>query len=140
MELGVAATALLTPAAFNLLQDVYALVSGVVDPAGAPIVAGTVRAVLSFGVLLVPTALMGATLPLVVRAARSGPQAAADTRAMGVLYALNTAELVRDPQLALSFAVAASCLKHSVQGDFNYVTKEEVLALMGGNASGRVQR
>ena len=65
---------------------------------------------------------------------------AGDSFAAGLIYALNTAELVRDPQLALSFAVAASCLKHSVQGDFNYVTKEEVLALMGGNASGRVQR
>jgi 2-dehydro-3-deoxygluconokinase len=65
---------------------------------------------------------------------------AGDSFAAGLIYALNTAELVRDPQQALAFAVAASCLKHSVQGDFNYVTREEVLALMGGNASGRVQR
>jgi 2-dehydro-3-deoxygluconokinase len=62
-----------------------------------------------------------------------------DAFAAGLLYALGSQEY-SDPQLAISFAVAASCLKHSVQGDFNYVTKEEVAALMGGNASGRVQR
>ena len=65
---------------------------------------------------------------------------AGDSFAAGLIYALNTPELVRDPQQALAFAVAASCLKHSIQGDFNYVTRDEVLALMGGNATGRVQR
>lgn len=64
---------------------------------------------------------------------------AGDSFAAGLLYALNTAELAA-PERAIAFAVAASCLKHSIQGDFNYVTKDEVLALMGGNASGRVQR
>jgi 2-dehydro-3-deoxygluconokinase len=44
------------------------------------------------------------------------------------------------PDRAIAFAVAASCLKHSVQGDFNYVGVDEVLGLVGGNASGRVQR
>lgn len=44
------------------------------------------------------------------------------------------------PQEALEFAVAASCLKHSVEGDFNLVTAEEVKALVGGDGSGRVQR
>ena len=43
-------------------------------------------------------------------------------------------------QDALAFSVAASCLCHSVYGDFNYSTKEEVLALMKGDASGRVKR
>ncbi|MCL1986464.1 MAG: sugar kinase, partial [Firmicutes bacterium] len=43
-------------------------------------------------------------------------------------------------QGALEFAVAASCLKHSVEGDFNMVSVAEVNALAGGNASGRVQR
>ena len=62
-----------------------------------------------------------------------------DSFAAGLLYALGSPEY-SDPQSAISFAVAASCLKHSVQGDFNYITKEEVVALMGGNASGRVQR
>ena len=41
---------------------------------------------------------------------------------------------------ALEFAVAASALKHTVPGDFNHVSIEEVEALAGGNASGRVQR
>ncbi|HOW86350.1 MAG TPA: sugar kinase [Candidatus Aminicenantes bacterium] len=41
---------------------------------------------------------------------------------------------------ALSFAIAASCLKHSIPGDFNLVSEAEVLALMRGDASGRVQR
>lgn len=40
----------------------------------------------------------------------------------------------------LEFAVAASCLKHSVPGDFNLVSTAEVEALMHGDASGRVQR
>jgi len=41
---------------------------------------------------------------------------------------------------ALEFAVAASALKHTVPGDFNLVSKEEVETLVGGDASGRVQR
>lgn len=45
-----------------------------------------------------------------------------------------------DSQKAIEFAVAASCLKHSIEGDFNQVSVEEVLALAGGDASGRVQR
>jgi len=45
-----------------------------------------------------------------------------------------------DRQAALEFAVAASCLKHSISGDFNRVSRDEVEKLMGGDASGRVQR
>lgn len=45
-----------------------------------------------------------------------------------------------DDRKALGFAVAASCLKHTVYGDFNQVTVEEVEKLMGGDASGRVSR
>ena len=45
-----------------------------------------------------------------------------------------------DRQKALDFAVAASCLKHSIHGDFNQVTVQEVEKLMGGDASGRVSR
>ena len=41
---------------------------------------------------------------------------------------------------ALEFAVAASCLKHTISGDFNKVTRDEVLRLCGGDASGRVMR
>jgi 2-dehydro-3-deoxygluconokinase len=64
---------------------------------------------------------------------------AGDSFAAGLLYALNSADFAA-PGQAIAFAVAASCLKHSVQGDFNYVTRAEVAALMQGNASGRVQR
>ena len=45
-----------------------------------------------------------------------------------------------DDRKALAFAVAAGCLKHSYPGDFNPATEKDVLALMGGEASGRVQR
>jgi 2-dehydro-3-deoxygluconokinase len=45
-----------------------------------------------------------------------------------------------EPQEAIEFAVAASCLKHSVEGDFNMMSVSEVKTLAGGDASGRVQR
>lgn len=44
------------------------------------------------------------------------------------------------PQEIIEFAVAASCLKHSIEGDFNQVSVDEVKKLAGGDASGRVQR
>jgi 2-dehydro-3-deoxygluconokinase len=56
----------------------------------------------------------------------------------GLIYGLLT--WPDDDQQALSFAVAASCLKHTIYGDFNQVTVDEVLKLMGGDASGRVAR
>lgn len=43
-------------------------------------------------------------------------------------------------QNSLEFATAASCLKHSIHGDFNQVTVDEVLSLMNGNSNGRIQR
>ncbi len=55
----------------------------------------------------------------------------------GLLYGLLT---YNDDQKTLDFAVAASCLKHTIYGDFNLVTIEEVEKLMGGDASGRVSR
>ena len=45
-----------------------------------------------------------------------------------------------DPQKTVEFAVAASCLKHSIEGDFNQVSVDEVNKLSAGDASGRVQR
>ncbi|MCD8345242.1 MAG: sugar kinase [Oscillospiraceae bacterium] len=45
-----------------------------------------------------------------------------------------------EPQKAIDFAVAASCLKHSIEHDFNLCSVAEVESLAGGNASGRVQR
>jgi len=56
----------------------------------------------------------------------------------GLIYGLLTFE--GDDQSALNFAVAASCLKHTIYGDFNQVTVDEVEKLMGGDASGRVTR
>jgi 2-dehydro-3-deoxygluconokinase len=56
----------------------------------------------------------------------------------GLIYGLNT--YTGDDQKALNFAVAASCLKHTIKGDFNQVTIDEVEKLMGGDASGRVSR
>jgi 2-dehydro-3-deoxygluconokinase len=44
------------------------------------------------------------------------------------------------PERAVAFAVAASCLKHSIPGDYNRITRKQVEALLGGSASGRVQR
>jgi len=46
----------------------------------------------------------------------------------------------KDDQKALNFAVAASCLKHTIYGDYNQVTVDEVEKLMNGDASGRVSR
>jgi 2-dehydro-3-deoxygluconokinase len=60
-----------------------------------------------------------------------------DTFAGGLLYGLN---FLSSQQEALEFAVAASCLKHSVMGDFSRLTVEEVMALVKGGGSGRVQR
>ncbi|MCR1843057.1 sugar kinase [Murimonas intestini] len=45
-----------------------------------------------------------------------------------------------EPQQTIEFAVAASCLKHSIEGDFNQVSVDEVMKLAGGDGSGRVQR
>ncbi len=56
----------------------------------------------------------------------------------GLIYGLN--QYPDNDQKALNFAVAASCLKHTVTGDFNLVTVSEVETLMGGDASGRVSR
>lgn len=62
-----------------------------------------------------------------------------DSFAGGLIFALTTPELSA-PEVAVKYAVSASCLKHSIKGDFNYSTRGEVETLMGGNASGRVVR
>jgi 2-dehydro-3-deoxygluconokinase len=64
---------------------------------------------------------------------------AGDSFAGGLLFALLTPEL-SEFRTALSYAAAASCLKHSLKGDFNYTTRYEIEALMHGSGSGRVQR
>jgi len=60
-----------------------------------------------------------------------------DAFAGGLIYGLNTYD---DKHEALEFAVAASCLKHSIIGDFNRVGVSDVLRLKDGDATGRVQR
>jgi len=60
-----------------------------------------------------------------------------DSFMAGLIYGLIT---FKDDQKALDFATAASCLKHSIPGDFNLATAEEVKRLMDGDASGRVSR
>jgi len=60
-----------------------------------------------------------------------------DSFAGGLIYGLNH---YSTKQQALEFAVAASCLKHSILGDFNRVDVSDVEKLMGGDGSGRVQR
>ena len=62
---------------------------------------------------------------------------AGDSFMGGLIYGLIT---YKDDQKALNFAVAASCLKHTIQGDFNQVTVQEVEKLMSGDKSGRVSR
>ena len=60
-----------------------------------------------------------------------------DSFAAGLIYGLNNYD---SDEKALEFAVAASCLKHTIPGDFNRVTVKEVETLMAGDGSGRVQR
>ena len=60
-----------------------------------------------------------------------------DSFSGGLIYGLNTYGNEKD---ALEFAVAASCLKHTIGGDFNRVTVSEVESLMKGSGTGRVQR
>lgn len=60
-----------------------------------------------------------------------------DSFAGALIYALNSGY---EPQKAVDFAAAASCLKHTMEFDFNLSSLEDVHSLMQGNASGRVQR
>ena len=60
-----------------------------------------------------------------------------DSFGAGLIYGLISG---KSCQSALEFAVAASCLKHSIEGDYNMVSVDEVEKLAGGDGSGRVQR
>ena len=60
-----------------------------------------------------------------------------DAYSSGIIYGMLTGQ---DLQESVEFAAAASCLKHTIHGDFNLVSFDEVLALMQGDASGRIQR
>ncbi|MBP5230918.1 MAG: sugar kinase [Clostridia bacterium] len=60
-----------------------------------------------------------------------------DSFGAGLIYAMTNGY---SPEKAIEFAAAASCLKHTVEGDFNMVSLQEVLRLAAGDGSGRVQR
>ena len=60
-----------------------------------------------------------------------------DSFVAGLIYGISEKMVDKD---VLEFAVAASCLKHSIEGDINRVSVDEVMALCRGDASGRVQR
>ncbi|MGE5191175.1 MAG: PfkB family carbohydrate kinase [Deltaproteobacteria bacterium] len=87
---------------------------------------------------LAPTSSAGRYAPYEIRniVDRVG---AGDSFAAGLIFALNTPGLDA-PGTAVQYAVAASCLKHSIKGDFNYAMRAEIEALMKGGGSGRVQR
>lgn len=63
-----------------------------------------------------------------------------DSFSGSLVFALQDEELKTDDRKVLDFAVAASCLCHSIPGDFNFVSRDEVLSLAYGNTSGRVKR
>lgn len=60
-----------------------------------------------------------------------------DSFGAGLIYAML---MKKEPQDTIEFAVAASCLKHSIEGDYNRVSVKEVETLANGDGSGRVQR
>ncbi|AQQ69787.1 2-dehydro-3-deoxygluconokinase [Limihaloglobus sulfuriphilus] len=62
-----------------------------------------------------------------------------DSFAAALIYALNT-EKAADLQEVLDYAAAASCLAHTISGDYNFNTREEIETLAAGNAAGRVVR
>jgi spermidine synthase len=102
-------TAVLTPAAIAALQNVYVDVAPSLPDRGAATVA--VRFAMAFGVLLVPTVLMGATMPLLVRSsAFSG--SSLGTRA-GALYAANTAGAIAGTLLAGLFLIPSYGIRAS---------------------------
>ncbi len=64
---------------------------------------------------------------------------AGDSFAAGLIFALTTPDL-ESPDSAIAFAAASSCLAHSIKGDFNYSSRDEVENLMRGSRSGRIAR
>jgi 2-dehydro-3-deoxygluconokinase len=64
---------------------------------------------------------------------------AGDAFTAGLIYTLTNTELA-SPQQTIAFATAAGCLAHSIEGDFNFSSREEIEALVKGNSAGRVNR
>jgi 2-dehydro-3-deoxygluconokinase len=63
-----------------------------------------------------------------------------DSFSAALIYALNDETLKQRDEDSVAFAAAASCLCHSIYGDYNFSSREEVLALMKGKTSGRIMR
>jgi len=63
-----------------------------------------------------------------------------DAFSAALIFALNDESLNKNDEDVAAFAAAASCLCHSIHGDFNFSSREEVLALAGGKTSGRIVR
>ena len=86
-------------------------------------------------------ALQEIVIPVIVsrqeRTDSKQPVGGGDSFSGGLIHGLLTKETQGE---ALEFAVAASALKHTIPGDFNLVSVDEVESLAGGNANGRVQR
>ena len=109
VEVLIGVAGLLTPLAFTALQDVYGpLYRAVGGSALAPIV----RFAIAFGVLLVPTALMGASFPLIVRAALGSRDDGG--RAIGLLYAINTLGAVVGTLLAGFYLIGEIGIRGSI--------------------------
>jgi spermidine synthase len=102
-EILIGATALATPAALDWLTTAYQRLHAIVP--GSPPALAALRLAGSFAVLIVPTTLMGATLPLVLRSASTQPSAFASRAAL--LYALNTAGAVIGTLAAGYYLIAA---------------------------------
>ena len=64
---------------------------------------------------------------------------AGDAFTAGLVYALYTAELSA-PETAVAFAAASGCLAHSIEGDYNYISRQEIADLMSGSSGGRIRR
>ena len=132
VEVLIGATGLLTPWAFTALQDVYA---GLYAALGGSALAPVARFAMAFGVLLVPTALMGASFPLIVKAALGARDDGG--RAIGLLYAVNTAGAVVGTlaagfflvgQLGITLSIAASAALNVAAGVVAVVVGQRVAA------------
>lgn len=125
IEVGIGGTGLLTPWAFGLLRDAYPAIYrwsegisatlGALGPLGAPaaLLPDLIRLLLAFGILLIPTTLMGATLPVILRSTIvSGSSLGCS---VSLLYAINTAGAIFGAVAAGFILIANSGVQGSIQ-------------------------
>ena len=139
VEVLIGVTGLLTPWAFTALQDVYA---GLYAALGGSALAPVARFAMAFGVLLVPTALMGASFPLIVKSALGTRDDGG--RAIGLLYAVNTFGAVVGTlaagfflvgQLGITLSIAASAALNVAAGVVAVVVGRRAVLPMAATAS-----